>query len=82
MHIVIYSTKTCGFCNMLKRYLTEHEISYEEKLADEHPEYAEELFAKSQQLAVPYTIITDEQGKEVSILGFDKSKIDSALNIS
>jgi len=82
VNIVIYSTKTCGFCNMLKKYLTDHNVAYEEKLADENPDYAEELFAKSQQLAVPYTIITDDSGKEVAITGFDKPKIDSVLGIA
>lgn len=82
MKIVIYSTHTCAFCKTLKEYLDKNNFKYEVKYADDDPKLAQELFEKSQQLGVPYTIITDESGNESKILGFDKSKIDSALNIT
>ncbi len=66
---------------MLKKYLDEKQIDYNVKYADEDPNLAQELFQKSNQLGVPFTIIQQDDGTEVSILGFDKPKIDSALNI-
>ena len=67
---------------MLKRYLSDKNIAFDEKLADENPLYAQELYQKSHQLGVPYTIIEKDNGDEISVLGFDKPKIDQALGLS
>ncbi len=79
--ITIYSTATCGYCTMLKSYLNNRDISYEEKHADLDQKLAEELYEKSGQLGVPFTIIKKDDGTEESILGFDRQKIDMALGI-
>jgi glutaredoxin 3 len=80
-NITIYSTATCGFCKMLKSYLQSKGISYDEKHADQDQSIAQELFAKSGQLGVPFTIITKDDGSEEKVLGFDKPRIDSVLGI-
>jgi glutaredoxin len=77
--ITIYSTATCGFCRMLKSYLQSKNIAYEEKHADQDPRLAQELYEKSGQLGVPFTIVETNDGKEEKILGFDKSRIDQVL---
>lgn len=82
MNITIYSTHTCAFCKMLKEYLDKNNFQYNVKYADEDQALAQELFQKSGQLAVPFTVITKDDGEEVSILGFDKPKVDAALGIS
>lgn len=82
MKITIYSTQTCAFCKMLKDYLDEKNISYDVKYADQDQSIAQELFEKSNQLGVPYTIVTKDNGEEISILGFDKPKVDSVLGIA
>jgi glutaredoxin len=79
--IVIYSTATCGFCKMLKSYLNDKKISYEVKMADEDQAIARELYEKSGQLGVPFTVITDEDGSEELVLGFDRNRIDLALGL-
>lgn len=80
--ITIYSTATCGFCKMLKSYLQDKGIAYTEKKADEDQDLARELYEKSGQLGVPFSIITDEDGKEEKVLGFDRARIDAALGIN
>jgi glutaredoxin len=80
-NITIYSTATCGFCKMLRGYLNDKGIKYDVKMADEDQAIAQELYEKSGQLGVPFTVITDENGKEESILGFDRQKIDSVLGL-
>lgn len=77
--ITVYSTATCGFCKMLKGYLTDKKISFDVKAADEDQAIARELYEKSGQLGVPFTVIEKEDGTEEGILGFDRAKIDSAL---
>lgn len=79
--ITIYSTATCGYCKMLKSYLQSKSIAYEEKHADEDQKLAEELYEKSGQLGVPFTIIEQEDGTEEKILGFDRVRIDQVLSI-
>lgn len=79
--ITIYSTATCGFCRMLKSYLQSNDIAYIEKKADEDQALARELYDKSGQLGVPFSIIVDEKGNEEKILGFDRPRIDAALGI-
>lgn len=80
-NITVYSTATCGFCKMLKGYLTDKGVEFDVKMADEDQAIAQELYEKSGQLGVPFTVITDEDGKEENILGFDRQKIDAALGL-
>ncbi len=79
--ITIYSTATCGFCKMLKSYLSSKNISYDVKMADEDQNLARELYEKSGQLGVPFTIIEKEDGTIENILGFDRGRIDAALGM-
>lgn len=79
--ITIYSTAICAYCMMLKSYLQSKGIKYEEKHADQDVSIAQELYEKSGQLGVPFTIITKDDGTEEAVLGFDRQKIDRALNL-
>lgn len=81
-NITIYSTATCGYCKMIKSYLTSKEIDYDVKMADEDQAIAQELYEKSGQLGVPFTIITDEEGHEEKILGYDRPRIDEVLGLA
>ncbi len=80
--ITIYSTRTCGYCKALKSYLSERNIEYEEKMADQSQELAAELYRLSGQLGVPFTIITKDDGGEEKVLGFDRPKINDILGIN
>ena len=65
---------------MLKRFLDDHKVAYDVKMADEDQAIAEELFEKSGQLGVPFSIVRDEKGEIVeSVLGFDVQKINKLL---
>ena len=66
---------------MLKSYLSSKNISYDVKMADEDQNLARELYEKSGQLGVPFTIIEKEDGTEEKILGFDRPKIDAVLGL-
>lgn len=81
-NITIYSTATCAYCKMLKSYLQSKEIAYDEKHADQDPKLAEELYEKSGQMGVPFTVIRTDDGSEEKILGFDRQKIDTVLGIA
>lgn len=79
--VTIYSTSTCVYCHMLRTYLDGRKVHYEVKKVDEDPKLAQELYEKSGQLGVPFTIVEDEHGKKTKILGFDRTTIDHALSL-
>lgn len=79
--ITIYSTATCGFCKMLRSYLNSKDVKYDVKMADEDQNLARELYEKSGQLGVPFTIIEKEDGTTENILGFDRPRIDAVLGL-
>ncbi len=73
--IKVYSTKTCHFCLMLKDFLKEKKIDFEEVDISENREKAEVIFEKTGQTVVP---IFEKDGEFV--IGFNKPKIESLLN--
>lgn len=58
--IVMYSAALCGDCQLLKKYMSEHGIEYENRDIREHPEYGEELKERTGKLGVPYLVINGE----------------------
>jgi len=77
----IYTTPTCGYCKMAKEFFKEHNVVYTEKDVAVDQAAAEEMIEKSGQMGVPVTIVS-EDGKEEFIVGFDKSRLSSALGVS
>lgn len=79
--ITMYTTATCPFCKMQMEYLNSKKIPYERILVDKQPERIAEMVAISGQMGVPFTVINKEDGSKVSILGFDKKRIDQELHL-
>ncbi|MBI4097789.1 MAG: NrdH-redoxin [Candidatus Levybacteria bacterium] len=79
--VKIYSTTTCPYCKMLKQYLSEKNIQFEDVLIDQQPDQMQASIDSCGSMGVPCTHITKEDGTVVNILGFDKEKINSALGI-
>ena len=79
MTIKIYKTTTCPYCKMEAEYLESKGIKFEEIYVDKDPKAVEVMIAESGQMGVPFTVITKDDGSKISILGFDKQKLDSAL---
>lgn len=82
MQITIYSTTTCPYCKMLKKYLTEKNISFTEKLVDQDDAAKNEMIKESGGfLGVPFVVVAKDDGSKETIVGFDKRKINSILGI-
>lgn len=75
-NVIIYSTPTCGFCNMAKSYFDENNIEYEEKDVAADQQAREEMVNKTNQMGVP---VIDVDGE--IIIGFDKDKLAQLLGI-
>mgnify|MGYP001308169139 CR=1 FL=1 len=58
MSVILYSKPHCLECNVLKRFLKDYRICYEERDCTAHPEYLDEV-KKMGFLGVPVTIETD-----------------------
>lgn len=79
--ITLYTTKTCPFCKMQKDYFHKKNIKYREILVDENPDEAQKMIEISGQMGVPFTVIDKDSGERVTILGFDKGKLEEALDL-
>lgn len=78
--VKVYSTPTCPYCTIAKKYFDDKGVKYEEYDVSQDQVKAEEMQKKSGQLGVP-VIIIDKDGKEEIVIGFDKDKIDKSLNL-
>jgi glutaredoxin 3 len=74
MSISIYSTPTCVYCKMAKKYLETKNVKYNDIDVSSDRMAAEEMVKKSGQRGVP---VIDFDG--TIIVGFDKSRIDSLI---
>lgn len=61
-------------------YLQSKGITFEEIYVDKDPKAVQEMIAESGQMGVPFTVITKDDGSKVTILGFDKQKLDNAIS--
>lgn len=66
---------------MLKSYLEEKGIAYEDVLLDREPDKIQKSVDTCGSQGVPCTHIVKDDGTEVAILGFNKDKINEALGI-
>lgn len=82
MKVTIYTTTTCPYCKMEKEYLDSKGVKYENVFVDQDSNKAQEMMDLSGQMGVPFTVIEKDGGGEEKILGFDKEKLNTALNIS
>lgn len=81
VNVTIYSTTTCPYCKLEKEYLDSKGIKYSNIFVDQDPRTAEEMVKISGQMGVPFAVI-EKDGQKITILGFDKDKINQALGIS
>ena len=74
--VKVYSTLTCGYCHMLKDFLKEKNISYQNFDVGQDKEALEEMKKKSGQIGVP---VIDVDGK--IIVGFNKEALSRELGL-
>ncbi len=79
--VKIYTTATCGFCRAEKAYLSDKGVEYEEVRIDDDTRTAEEMVNLSGQMGVPFTVIEQEDGHKLGVLGFDQPKLSQALGL-
>lgn len=74
MEVKVYSTPTCPYCTMAKKYLDSKNVPYEEFDVSKDRDAAMQMIQKSGQRGVPVLEIDGS-----IVVGFDKEKIDSLI---
>lgn len=80
MKITVYSTKSCPYCTMLKRWLDDRSLKYTNHNVDEDSNAANEMVHLSGQMGVPFSTIELDDGRMAKILGFDVEKFEAVFS--
>ena len=75
-NVKIYSTPTCPYCKMAKKFFEESGIAFNDIDISIDQTAAQEMINKSEQMGVP---VIDIDGK--IIIGFNKPEIKKALGL-
>jgi glutaredoxin 3 len=78
-NITIYTTNTCSYCVMVKKWLSAKGHSYEEVNIDNEPHRQAEAMAASGAMTVPVTVVTKDDDTREVVVGFNLSKLAPAL---
>lgn len=74
MSVTIYTTTRCPYCVMLKNFLSEKGITFNEVNVEKDPAQMQKLINTTGQMGVPQTEINGEW-----IIGFDPNSIMATL---
>ena len=77
--ITIFTTNSCAYCVMVKKYLGAKGHQYEEVNLDEHPERQAEALQLSGALTVPVTLVTKQDDSQEVVVGYNLSKLAPAV---
>jgi len=74
MDVKVYTTGTCPYCTMVKEFLTQNGVAYDERRVDEDPDAYEEFIRLNVGRSVPVTIVDGE-----TVVGFDRPRIEALI---
>ncbi len=77
--ITIFTTNTCSYCVMVKKYLTAKGHNYQEVNLDTNPERQQEAYSLSGAFTVPVTVVTKEDDSREVIVGYNLAKLAPAV---
>lgn len=78
-NITIFTTNTCAYCAMVKKYLDAKQHAYEVINLDDHPERQAEALALSGALTVPVTVVTKQDDSREVVVGYNLAKLAPAI---
>lgn len=77
--ITIFTTNTCAYCAMVKKYLDAKSHQYEVVNLDEQPHRQAEALQLSGSLTVPVTVVTKQDDSQEVVVGYNLAKLAPAL---
>ena len=78
-NITIFTTNTCAYCAMVKKYLDAKGHGYDVVNLDEHPHRQAEALQLSGALTVPVTVVTKQDDSQEVIVGYNLAKLAPAV---
>ena len=78
-NITIFTTNTCAYCAMVKKYLDAKGRGYEVVNLDEEPHRQAEALQLSGALTVPVTVVTKQDDSREVIVGYNLAKLAPAV---
>lgn len=78
-NITIFTTNTCAYCAMVKKYLDAKSHQYEVVNLDEQPHRQAEALQLSGSLTVPVTVVTKQDDTKEVVVGYNLAKLAPAL---
>lgn len=78
-NITIFTTSTCAYCPMVKKFLAAKGLSYDEVNLEEHPERQAEVLQLSGALTVPVTVVTKQDDTQSVVIGYNLAKLAPAI---
>lgn len=78
-NITIFTTNTCAYCVMVKKWLTAKGHTYQEVNLDTNPERQAEAMQLSGAMTVPVTVVTRSDDSQEVIVGFNLAKLAPAV---
>ncbi|MDZ7744869.1 MAG: glutaredoxin family protein [Candidatus Saccharibacteria bacterium] len=79
-NITIFTTNTCAYCVMVKKWLNAKGFSYEEVNLDQDPSRQSEALELSGALTVPVTVVTKADDSRDVIVGYNLSQLAPAVS--
>jgi len=80
--ITIYTTNTCAYCDMVKKWLTGKGLSFDVINMDDQPEVRQQVIEMSGAMTVPVIVVEDvanpDAPKNITI-GWNPAKLASAV---
>ncbi len=78
--ITIFTTNTCSYCAMVKRFLDMKGQKYNVVNLDEHPERNQEaLEVSGGALTVPITVVTKQDDTQQVVVGYNLAQLAPAI---
>ena len=78
-NITVFTTTTCSYCVMVKRFLDMKGKQYEVVNLDDNPERRAEVMELSGVSTVPVTLITKEDDSKEVVVGYNLSRLAPAI---
>lgn len=77
--ITIYTTNTCAYCEVVKKFLDNKGQTYTVVNLDDQPELRQSVIEMSGAMTVPVTVVEDEDGNKNITVGWNPAKLAGAV---
>ncbi len=79
--VTVYGTTTCPYCIILKKFLDDHKVVYDNYDVDQNPIAAQNMARLTDHMGVPFSVIELDDGTTHKIMGYDEAKFKELLKL-